>query len=103
MTLNAAQRDRTSEELRANLALSGLTAGQATADLRFTPQRLRAALDASADPADVWQLRDYLEQAVRDTGRRPVAYTVLSRRARFLARTWFTLRKAPRHEFPAPS
>ena len=46
---------------------------------------------------DVWLLRDYVEQAVRDAGRRPVAYTVLTERSRLRARMWFRLQKAPPH------
>lgn len=52
-----------------------------------------------AGPAEVWQLRDYLDQAVRDAGGRPVPFTVLTDRARHLARVWFTLPQAPRHDF----
>ncbi|WP_329124698.1 DUF2316 family protein [Streptomyces sp. NBC_01465] len=103
MSLNATERLRTSEELKTNLRLSGLTPGEAAADLHFTPRRLRDALDASSDPADVWQLRDYLEHAARDAGQHPTPYTVLTDRARLLARAWFSLRKAPRHDFTAPS
>jgi hypothetical protein len=84
-----------------NLALSGLTRLQVATDLRFTPQRLRSTLDVdhANDLVDVWQLRDYLEQAVRDAGHQPVPYTVLSRRSRLKARLWFSSRKAPRHDF----
>lgn len=104
MTLNADQRRRTSWELRSNLALSGLTVPQAAADLGVTQRRLERTLDIddAADPAEVWQLRDYLEHAVRDAGELPVPYTVLTARARHLARVWFPLRRAPRHVFPRP-
>jgi hypothetical protein len=102
MTLDAAARRRTSDELRSNLALSGLTPQQAAAVLRFTAPQLRAALDVdAADPVDVWQLRDHLEQAARDAGHRPTAYTVLTERSRLLARAWFRLREAPPHTRPA--
>lgn len=49
----------------------------------------------------MWQLRDYLERTVRDTGNTPVPFTILTRRNRMKARLWFTLRKAPRHDFTA--
>ncbi|GAA5062642.1 DUF2316 family protein [Streptomyces similanensis] len=95
MSLNDAERRRTSQELKANLAASGLSAREAAEDLGFTPGRLRSALDVgpSGDPVDVWELRDYLDQAVRDTGRAPVPWTVLTEPARHLTREWFPLRK----------
>ncbi|MGW2838483.1 DUF2316 family protein [Streptomyces sp. NPDC001493] len=101
MSLDETERRRTSEELRANLALSGLTAEEVAADLGVTPDQVRRMLDVAggAGPAEVWQLRDYLDQAVRDTGGRPVPFTVLTDRARLLARAWFTLPQAPRHDF----
>ncbi|WP_405009532.1 DUF2316 family protein [Kitasatospora sp. NBC_01539] len=104
MTLNAAERRRTSEELAQNLALSGLTPQQVAQDLHLTPRQLQAALDLdpAAGPVDVWYLRDHLEQAVRDAGREPVAHTVLTGEARLLATRWFPLREAPRRP-PAAS
>lgn len=104
MTLNPTERRRTSEELKRNLAVSGLTRAEAAVDLQFTPERLQSALDVAdtADPVDIGQLRDYLEQAVRDGGRTPVGYSVLTSRSRLLARVWFRLRDAPRHAFAAP-
>jgi hypothetical protein len=96
--LTKAEQHRTSEELNGNLALSGLTTEEVAADLRFTAARLRSVLDVDdADPVDVWQLRDFLEQAVRDTGRQPVAFTVLTEQARVRAHQWFALRDVPRH------
>ncbi|MGW2280185.1 DUF2316 family protein [Streptomyces sp. NPDC001770] len=101
MSLNEAERRRTSEELRSNLALSGLSVEETAADLGVAPEQVRRMLDVTegVGPAEVWQLRDYLDQAVRDTGGRPVPFTVLTGRARLLARAWFTLRQAPRHGF----
>ncbi len=104
MSLNAEETRRTSEELKANLSRSGLSAREAAADLGFTTERLRSTLDIdeASDPVDVWQLRDYLAQAVLDAGREPVPFTVLTGRSRLRARLWFRLRPAPRHTFPAP-
>lgn len=101
MSLDEAERRRTSEELRSNLTLSGLTVEEAAADLGVTPERVRRMLGVTegAGPAEVWQLRDYLDQAVRDAGGLPVPFTVLTDRARRLARAWFTLPQAPRHDF----
>ncbi|MCM2415947.1 DUF2316 family protein [Streptomyces sp. RKAG290] len=99
MSLNTAERLRTSAELKNNLALSGLTLHEVAEDLRFTPERLQSTLEAgtTADPVDVWQLRDYLDQALRDAGGQPASCSALTGRARLKARMWFSLRDAPRH------
>ncbi|MET4781058.1 DUF2316 family protein [Glaciihabitans sp. UYNi722] len=101
--LNTEEMNRTSEELTRNLSLSGLTATQAATDLGFSEPRLSSclAVDGQADPVEVWQLRDYLDQAVRDAGSRPVLFTVLTEKSRNKARLWFRMRKTPRHTFPA--
>jgi len=101
MSLDRAELVRTRTELAANLDLTGLTREQVAADLGYDATRLSAALepDGSGDPVDVWQLRDYLDQAVRDAGATPVPFTVLTERSRVMAGTWFRLRPAPRHDF----
>ena len=99
MSLNAEERRRTSAELRRNLELSGLSVAEAASDLDFTAARLESTLsvDYASDPVDVWQLRDYPDQAVRDAGGTPIAFTVLTESSRVSARGWFRLREAPRH------
>ena len=102
MSLNAEQLARTRRELGANLTVTGLTREQVTVDLDLTAERLAAVLDGGpSDPVDAWLLRDYLLQAVRDTGGGPVPFTVLTSGNRIKARMWFRLRKAPRHDFSA--
>ncbi|MGY0499284.1 DUF2316 family protein [Nocardia sp. FBN12] len=98
MSLNAEERARTSEELHANLRLTGLTPQEAQAALEFTHEQFESALNCSdiAKPADVWLLRDHLEQLVEDQDGTPVPYTVLTEQARSSARRWFRLRRAPR-------
>lgn len=97
--LNDDERRRTAAELRGNLDAAGLTPAEAAWDLGFLPERLRAVLDVeSADPVDVWLLRDYLEQAVHDAGCEPVPFTVLTSDARRRAEGWFRLHDdVPRH------
>ena len=97
MSLRDDERARTGEELKANFALSGLTLAEVEADLGCTPSRLRSTLDSSGDPVDVWELRDYLEQAVTDAGGEPIPFTILTESARSKANGWFGLRTAPRH------
>ncbi|GAA2096656.1 DUF2316 family protein [Kitasatospora saccharophila] len=97
MSLNDEERARTAAELRANLELTGLDADRAGAELGFDGGRLAQVLAvAGADPADVWLLRDHLEDLVRAAGREPVPYTVLTEEARAAAERWFPLRRAPR-------
>ncbi len=97
MTLTLTERRRTSDELRRNLALSGLTEQQVADELGYTASRLWSALEVDhADAVDIWQLRDQLEQAAADAGAVPVAYRVLTEESRAAARTWFRLRPAPR-------
>ena len=93
MTLNAEQREGTRGELGHNLGLSELTPESIAAELGFTPERLASTLEVSesSDPVDVWMLRDFLEDAVRRAGGRPVRYTVLTETSRADAQRWFGL------------
>lgn len=101
MSLTDEELRRTGDELQANLMLSGLTNGQVESDLDFTPEQLHGCLAGvdGVDPVDVWQLRDFLEQAVTDAGGQPAAFTVLTAVSRVRAQGWFRLRDAPRHQF----
>jgi len=98
MSLSNAERLATSQELQENLLLSDLTNLQVATDLGYSLSRLAAtvALSAGNDPADVWQLRDYLQQAVRDSGVEAAPFTVLTEQSRSAAQRWFGLRQAPR-------
>ena len=97
MSLTAEEQRRTSSELRANLALSGLAHGDVQAVLGFSAAQLAETLSVGpvASPADVWLLRDYLEQCVLAQGGSPVPYTVLTSQARPQAAGWFRLRPVP--------
>lgn len=101
MSLTTEQLTQTRSEIRTNLSLTGLTTDHVATDLDWSPERLLAALHSTgaSDPVDTWQLRDYLERAVRDAGGTPVPYTVLTPRARVMAQLWFRLRDAPCHDF----
>ena len=97
MSLTAEEQRRTSSELRANLALSGLSDGHVQGALGFTAVQFAETLSVgpAASPADVWLLRDYLEQRVLAQGGTPVPYTVLTSQARQQAAGWFRLRPVP--------
>ena len=92
MSLNNRERAATSGELRANLALSGLSESDLQRTLGLDDDRLEAAFEVSgADPIDVWLVRDYLERVVSERGGKPVPFTVLSASARVAAEKWFAL------------
>jgi hypothetical protein len=95
MSLTAAEIERTREELRANLALSGLDVPTLAARLGMSAARTQTALDVSGAPTEAWFVRDYLVNAVRAAGAEPVPFTVLTDDARTLAQNWFPLRRAP--------
>jgi hypothetical protein len=97
MSLTTEQQARTRDELVANLHLTGLTDQQIQTDLDFTAQQLDDTLHlrSGSHPADVWLLRDYLDQHLHAQGKEPVPFTVLTKTARLAASLWFTLRRAP--------
>lgn len=97
MSLSTEQQARTRGELLANFDLTGLTREQVQTDLGFTAQQLCDTLHlrSGSHPADVWLLRDYLDQHLRAQGPEPVPFTVLTETARLAASLWFTLRRAP--------
>ncbi len=72
MSLNDAERRHTAAELRQALDRSGLGLDEVAADLSMTRDRVTRVLNvAGAEPVHVWQLRDYLQQAIATRGSRP--------------------------------
>lgn len=104
MSLNRAERETTSEELRANLLLSDLSDTEVLEALGFSPSQLEATLsvDPASDPADVWLLRDFILQTLGQQERDPRPFTVLTDDARVQAQRWFTLREVPPTPQPRP-
>lgn len=93
MSLDADQRARTAAELDANLTLSGLTPEQLASRTGLSTARTEAVLRMEgAHPVDVWLVRDALETAARESGERPVPYSVLTEDARSAAAGWFGVR-----------
>jgi len=92
MALNKRERAATSEELRANLELSGLSETELQRTLGLSDDQYERVLDVTgADPIDVWLVRDYLERVILDRGSKPVPFTVLTPAARVTAEKWFAL------------
>jgi len=91
MSLTQEQKSRTRQELRANQQICPLDDRVLCKTLGWTPQQLADTLDVNAgsSPAQVWLLRDFLEQAVSDLGGTPVPFTVLTEDARASSERWF--------------
>jgi hypothetical protein len=97
MSLNRRQTQQTRDELAANLILSGLAPDTVGHSLGFTPERLdhTVRVTRDADASDVWLLRDFLDQVIRDRGLTPRPWTVLIDGGHDTARRWFTIRPVP--------
>jgi len=79
MTLDAQQRQKTSEELISNFELSGLSNDEVQQDLGFTAAQLDETLRVGPGSSrqDVWRLRDYVDRKVLETGEQPFPYSLL--------------------------
>ncbi|MDQ2758122.1 MAG: DUF2316 family protein, partial [Actinomycetota bacterium] len=80
MSLTTQETARTSRELVANLVQSGVDAATVAATLNFSAERLARTVGVTHDsrPADVWLLRDFLDQVNRDRGHTPIPWSVLT-------------------------
>lgn len=97
MSLNGADRAQASQELMASYNLAGLSRDDIQRDLGLTPHQLERelAVRPTSDPVQMWLLRDYLDRTIRERGRKPAAYTVLTDTARAAAAQRLRLRPAP--------
>lgn len=79
MSLNLAQRKQTSKELRENYQRSGLTPEEILTDLGFRAEQLEETLNLgpSSKGEEVWRLRDYLDDKIKEQGNEPYPYSVL--------------------------
>lgn len=95
MSLNRREVAATAKELAANVALAGLSEEALAARAGLDLSRYRAALtvDGAEHPADVWRVRDTVEDAVLGAGRTPVPYSKLTDGARSSAERWFGYRR----------
>ena len=95
MSLNRSELEQTRLELRQNLKLSGWSEQRIADALGIHAERVREALaNAEPDPADVWLVRDALDEAVRASGRDPAPYSRLTEESRPNAERWFGIRPA---------
>ncbi|RRQ29260.1 DUF2316 family protein [Rhodococcus sp. Eu-32] len=79
MSLSKRERTATSNELHANLVLSGLSPTDVAGKLDIDEQRITAALALErARPEDVWLVRDYLDHAIKSAGLTPQQYSKLT-------------------------
>jgi hypothetical protein len=93
--LTSDQERRHRADVEANLARADLDHATLADALGFTDDRLDRALavDDSSDPTDVWLIRDFVDQVIRDRGDAPVPWTVLVHHES--ARRWFRLQAPP--------
>ncbi|TRZ39485.1 DUF2316 family protein [Niallia circulans] len=79
MSLNSAQRQQTSMELKANFDISGLTCKEVQTDLGFSGELLEETLNVGSGTHGeaVWRLRDYLEEKIQEQGKEPHPYSIL--------------------------
>ncbi|SMX76493.1 hypothetical protein BLIN9172_01263 [Brevibacterium linens ATCC 9172] len=69
----------TAAELQSNFDRPGLSLAEAAADLTMNEAHLTALLGMRVvGPAEVWLVPDYFEQAVRDVGKEPVPFSILT-------------------------
>lgn len=101
MSLNLFQRRAITKTLLSDLNRSGLTRDEAAADLRISTDQFDRAIRMArgGDPTHIWLVRDYLHQAVIDSGGDPAEHTVLTEASRSKARQWFPMPPPPRHDF----
>ncbi len=85
MSLNAMERTQTSSELIKNYEISGLTKEIIQTNLGFSESRLENTFQVKGveDPTDVWILKDYLEEAIIEQGKKPYPYSKLKKNIYF--------------------
>ncbi|BFT76137.1 DUF2316 family protein [Paenibacillus sp. P36] len=79
MSLTKQQIIDTSNELKTNYFISGLTPSDIKATLGLNSDELKETLNLgnSSDPEMVWKLRDYMEEKIKESGKEPHPYSVL--------------------------
>lgn len=75
------EKKRTGQELRKNYEISELTPEQIQMDLGISKRELTAILNiehCTADPTNVWRVRDYMEEKINENGKVPFPYSKLN-------------------------
>lgn len=83
MSAAAERFEITKEEMTINYDILGADSQTIQADLGFTKEEFGRALAVTPgfDPANVWKLRDYLERRIKEQGKKPISFTVLTKKA----------------------
>ena len=85
--LTRAEIKATKEELQANYRRLNQPAATVLADLEMNAERLDAVLNMEhSDPSDVWEVRDYLEDKLKEQGIEMVPFSRLGDHS---ANHWF--------------
>jgi hypothetical protein len=81
MTLNIKERKITSEELKKNLQISGATPKEIQFSLDMNQEELQVTLTLApnSDPRAVYRLRDYIDERIRELGKKPYPYSLINR------------------------
>lgn len=79
MSLTAEQKEQTSRELKENYRISGLKPDEIEVVLGFDTEQLQELLNLypTPNPTNVWRLRDYMEEVIKEKGKQPYPYTSL--------------------------
>lgn len=91
--LTTEEKRMTARQLRENYKRLGWEEDKVLRDLQFTREELEDALGVCekgiANPADVWKLRDYLEEKMAEQGKEMLPFSVLIPHRNL----WFSYRK----------
>jgi len=81
MSLTVKQFEQTRIEMAKNFEIAGLTPEMIQTDLGLNTQDFKNALEVTPrhNPTNVWKLRDYLEKKIREQGKEPCPFTVLTK------------------------
>ena len=87
--LTPSQKRATARELQENFARLGYPESRVLSDLRFSPERLHAALHMTerSNGSDTWKLRDYLVEMLGREGIEATPFSTLSDPS---VNRWFT-------------
>ncbi len=89
--LNAQQKRQNSVELKENFRILGFAPERIQADLGLSEKELQVTLDVGPreNATNVWRLRDYMEDKIKEQGKTPHPYTILTNNIYFpYTKTW---------------
>ncbi|CVI68419.1 hypothetical protein NDGK_01207 [Clostridiales bacterium CHKCI001] len=91
MSLSVEKKITTSRELRRNYKILGMDPQLIQNDLGFTEQMLLDTLNvtSSTTGVNIWKLRDYMNDKIKEQGKKPAPYSILKYNIRHrYKKTW---------------